>query len=206
MAAVAPSWLVAGTAAEGGEGERTAKRKKGGEGEGEAGKGGDEVIRSLAKLSLSNAQQLREQAAACMRTVLVSSDGAVAKAVLAAGRNYHEEAQKNPRHEMGPPQVHQCLAAVRARMSLPGMTVFAELRRWWDEVLTKTGPKELGLIIRVFRLKKCFSDAKKKLLFSMDGPGESLLLQALARGGGEVRVGSAPAGELEETLQRFLDK
>ena len=66
--------------------------------------------------------------------------------------------------------------------------------------------EELGQLARVVRLRKMYDDKHQKLLIVLTDPKAMKLISATMRAiGATALLGAAPRGNLERTLEKFLE-
>jgi len=210
-----PAWLNLPAAETGKADESVKKRKALASGAassgGEAGAGHSRgLVEVLAKLSLSNAQAVRDLQSSVLRTALVASDSPLAEALAATGKGYHDKVQGAKEHKLGPPAVHLWATAVRVAIESGAVRGdhLERLKEHWNDELQKVPPESLAQFVRLFRVHKTHRADRKRLSFHVVPVDleDAFFLRALVQLGAELRFGTAPAREMERVVQRALER
>ena len=113
------------------------------------------------------------------------------------------------------------------KMKTEASEAFEIMQRFFGKFVLNSSPSELGLVVRHFRLKKCYNEEYTRLQYAIAGdvavpvPGvvEEMTERTLSRleveqsiiklcgvEGAKLKLGTAPQGHLESMAQKLLDK
>ena len=192
-----------------------------------------ELVEVLAKLSLSNAQELRDLTSMSYFTVLTPASAGIAIAMADAGRTYHDrtvaikqgdagQQRDQQLAALGPPHLHIWAAVVKYMATTTDKITQATKESfvaYWNEVVTKNTVEKLSETVQLCRARKAFYEEKPgrtrmvKIQWSLDigrDPFakrlEGPLLEALISQGGIRKIGPPPRSGLERDAQRLLDR
>ena len=193
-----------------------------------------ELMILVSKISLQNAQALRDLSSINLETFLAKSDLESVKRGKEAGQHYSEIVKNNKEHTMGPPFIHILLASLPALAS--DEKVGAKHREKIKEYLKFSDSANLETMcdhVKLFRISKTYRSDRVKIQFAFGGkivvykeeeqqaaaatsdamavepPDlESLvksIIMAMKSVGMERKQGRAPAGELERLISKGLN-
>ena len=189
-------------------------------GKGKGGKGkrrrpamDDQVLASIARLTLQGAQQHRTWEASLLDTFLLPTSSQTATWMKQAGRAYHQEVQSasaGRRAELGPPHVHVYRAMVVSLVTQmqamspapdPLMTLSQQVQ--WMSTATL---EQMEAGITMARVSRTRQEEVTRLQFRvLDETVRSALRAGLCITGARHMVGTAPPNHHERILARHLN-
>ena len=174
-----------------------------------------QLILVLARLSVANAAELRSVTGVVFHTFLLPADNSVTKAILATGKDYHEQVADNPKsHSLGPPYLHIWISMIKALGLAEISPVLKKtLETYWKDRVCTVQREVLAEDVKHCRMKKAFKTGTFKLQISVsamckagDMSLEETIVWAVKAAGGELKIGQAPQGSLEREARALLDK
>ena len=167
-----------------------------------------EMLIAIAKLSLKNADDVKELQAATFRTIIVPADCDFATAAKDATTAFADRTRgKDGKHDLGEPHVHLWSAVVGVALRSASDDAKTILQTHVDEA-NSGGPQSLLSKVTYARMKKTFDKKYVRFYFSVHHSIDSVLdviMSALTKIGGQEKHGTAPRSSLEREVQAKLD-
>eukprot|EP00971_Amphidinium_carterae_P144327 2860313-Amphidinium_carterae.1 len=163
----------------------------------------------MAKMQLQTSQNLRLVMSVVFETFVLKANSPEAEAMAEEGRKYGEQTRGKPGHALGPPHVWlfgALLKALQQRGDAVGAVNATAVKQLAERyaLLTLGAKAEL---VKACRMQKTFDKECRRLLLALS-PGvaeQQQLLAALAQTGAVHKLGRAPEGEMERSLQRAVE-
>lgn len=182
------------TQATGGKGAKKGKKKGSGRrGGAAAGAKVDttQLLQTLVKATLANAQANRDLAGALFDVAIILKEPPEAEAVAAEGRRYSDKVRGNRDHQLGPPHAWMfgaLLKQIHSRGAAVGMA----------NAYDTYGIEEKADEVQHFQMVQTYGRTKTRIVMAVERTGvRSLLLGALVQLGAERKVGRAPRAPRE---------
>lgn len=192
-----------------------------------------QAISILLKMACMHAQLLRDLAASEWVCLVVPTLSFLVVAGRGAGKMYAEAAAiAAAKPHLGPPHLYIARGVFKSmvdseKLQKLGTQAYQTLVLFYEKFVSISSAAELGLVIRHFRLKKCYNEEYTRLQFAIGG--DITVQLADAQGGpperhlskleveqsiiklaqledAKLKLGTAPQGHLETMAQRILDK
>jgi hypothetical protein len=186
-----------------------------------------QAVSILLKMACMHAQMLRDLAASEWISVVAPVECPPIVASRAAGKKHAEvTAIQELKTKVGPPHLYIAQAAFKSLSEDDKVRTLLEphqvLKAFYEQFISKAATDELGLVIRHFRVRKCYNEKFVRLQFSIAegfqiGMGENqpavtklsleqATIKALVHLDGRLKLGTAPVGHLELMAQKLLDR
>lgn len=167
------------------------------------------LFQIMMKLSLNNAQNVREHSSALFDLVIIDSTCEPIIAMKDAGRQYALACRKAGKdHTYGPPFLHLFNALLTSLCTLANKIGQANHGKIspYAEIFGDFETNEACDILKTCKLDRAFSSSVVKLYLCFPScPIRKEVLAALEQLGGKRKFGRAPIGAMESELQSWLE-
>ncbi|CAK0812180.1 unnamed protein product, partial [Prorocentrum cordatum] len=192
-----------------------------------------QAISILLKMACMHAQLLRDLAASEWVCLVIPTLSFLVVAGRGAGKMYAEAAAiAAAKPHLGPPHLYIARGVFKSmveseKLQKSGTQAYQTLVLFYEKFVSISSAAELGLVIRHFRLKKCYNEEYTRLQFAIGGDVtvqladaqegsperhlsklevEQSIIKLAQLEDAKLKLGTAPQGHLETMAQRILDK